>query len=400
MSRKNVREVLIAGAGPAGLGAALFLRERAIDVQVVDPGERPSDDELAVVLHRDVAQMLADAGVAFELEHEARAIESISIFDGARWVGEADLAGASPFRGVPIAVPRWLLCKKLELALRRRGGKVAWNHRLARVEVASDHVRAEIDALELDGAGYAYAVTEKIVARSSTRQPAYLVAADGRESVVRTQLGIPMHAIAAPEVTASFEVELDRDPGTGARIVTGDAIATIWPLVGRALRITFHLPIDALAFDLPSLARAHLPGAPLPIVRVRRQQIERRTPAIAERPSFGPAWLLGDAARTLSSAASQPVNQGLRDAHRLASALAQVLRIYDDSAPLAAYAIAIQRATRREVEHAPAYLAHVPARGPDLDEIVRQLGGRDGVRLKNAMNWAAQPPGNVGSSRP
>jgi 2-polyprenyl-6-methoxyphenol hydroxylase-like FAD-dependent oxidoreductase len=403
MSRKNDHRVLIAGAGPAGLSAALFLRERGLDVEVVDPGEMPAEDELAVVLHRDTVQRLADAGVDLDLDREARTIDKIAIFDGARWCADVELAGSSPFRGAPVVVPRWLLCKKLDAVLRNRGGKVGWNHRLARVEVALDRVYADVDALELDGAGYAFAVTEKIVSRTHAREPAYLIAADGRDSLVRTQLRVPVRAVSEAETTVAFEVDTERDPGHEARIVIADAATAIWPLPGRGLRITFHLPGDARvdvplgADELVALLRVHVPGMAVPFARVRRAALERRTPAIAERPNVGRAWLLGDAARVMPAAASQPLNQGVRDAHRLASALAQVLRDHDEPAPLAAYANAVRAVAARAADlgaaYAPGEHAHrfiaaqrrrilplVPARGPDLDDVARRLGLTTGSR--------------------
>jgi 2-polyprenyl-6-methoxyphenol hydroxylase-like FAD-dependent oxidoreductase len=397
MSRKNHRSVLIAGAGPAGLAAGLFLHERGVDVEIVDPGELPADDELAVVLHRDVVERLADAGITFYPGVDARLVESIGIYDRDRWHADGDLTAVPPSRGGPLVVPRWLLCKKLDALLRARGVEVGWNHRLARVDLEGERVIAEVDTLELDGAGYAYAVTEKIVARSARREPAFLIAADGDSSVVRQQLGIHARATAMPEVAASFELVLEHDAGHEARIILSDAATTaIWPLAEHGLRLTFHLPANALhgrrtvgRDDLIALLREHAPELRFRIGELARARLDFRVPAIAERANAGPVWLLGDAARALPLAASGSLNQGVRDAHALAAAITQTLR-HGSTEPLAHYASSARRAvaTGMDVgatyaagrvnryigEHAHRVLPHVPARGPDLDEVATKLG--------------------------
>ena len=398
MSRKNHRSVLIAGAGPAGLAAALFLHERGVDVEIVDPGELPSDDELAVVLHRDVVARLADAGITFDPGGEARVIESISIHDRDRWHADGDLTAMPPVRGAPLVVPRWLLCTKLDALLRARGVRVGWNHRLARVDVDGERVVAEVDTLALDGAGYAYAVSEKIVTRTARHEPAFLIAADGDASMVRQQLGIRTRAAALPEVAASFELASEHHPGHEARVVVSDAATlAIWPLPGNGLRLTFHLAADALhgertlgRDDLIALLREHAPDLRFRVGELARARLEFRVPAMAEATSAGPVWLLGDAARALPLAASGSLNQGVRDAHAMAAALAQTLR-HGAPEPLAQYAWNARRAAGIGMDvgatyhaaahgssfvgaHARRILPHVPARGPDLDEAATKLG--------------------------
>ena len=396
MTRKNHHSVLVAGAGPAGLAAALFLHERGLAVEIVDPGELPTSDELAVVLHRDVFERLADAGVELDLDREARPIESIAIHDRDRWPADLDLTAMPPQRATPVVVPRWILCAKLDAMLRHRGVRVGWNQRVARVDGDDRRVTAEIDTLDLDSAGYAYQVTEKIVTRTTHKAPMFLIAADGDASIVRQQLGIAARAIAAPEVTAAFELETEHDAGREARIIVGDdATVAIWPLPGKGLRLTFHLAGDALhgerrldRDDLIALLRAHAPDLRFRIGEIRRARLEFRVPAIAERPNVGPAWLLGDAARALPIAASAPLNQGVRDAHALAAAIAHVER-HGGSEPLARYATTARAAALIGLDVGAPYhgdartflgvnarriLPFVPARGPDLDEAARRLG--------------------------
>ena len=66
MARKDRHSVLVAGAGPAGLAAALFLRQRGVDVEVVDERWDAPDDDFHVILHPDVVERLDDAGARLD----------------------------------------------------------------------------------------------------------------------------------------------------------------------------------------------------------------------------------------------------------------------------------------------------------------------------------------------
>jgi len=396
MSRKNRSEVLIAGAGPAGLAAALSLRARQVDVEIVDPRTEASDDAFAVVLHRDSLQRLAQAGVLFDLQHEVGQIGQISIYDRAQGRAEAALAGQPPGFETAASVPHWLLCKQLEAALHGAGTKVRWNHRVARVEPASDSMHAYVESLDYDTVGYAVLVSERVVSGTAHRTPPYLIAADGRESLVRNQLRAGWRTIGEAATVADFEVDLDGVAAHEMQIVVGDAAMVTWPLPGHGLRITFHLPPDALPDleepgidDLGALLRAHAYGREPAVRALRRARVTRVAPAVVEPPTLR-AVFVGDAAHVLPAAASQELNQSLGEAQRLAGAIHDALRDHS-SAPVAGYAAEVRAAAAASIDlgagyrparHAEPFVAEayrrilplIPARGPDLDDVARQLG--------------------------
>jgi 2-polyprenyl-6-methoxyphenol hydroxylase-like FAD-dependent oxidoreductase len=396
--RKN-RQVLVAGAGPTGLAAAVFLRDRNIDVDIVDPHDRAPADDLAVILHADTVQQLADHGVQLGPPEQARAIEVVEVFDRDRWHASLPL-GRTTLTPAPVTViPMWRLCERLEHALGERGVKVRWNHRLARIDSHDEHVDAYVDVLDVDSTGYGAMQDEQIVVRTERYDVQYLIAADGRESVARTQLRIGWRPLAAAELMVAFEVDAGIDLGHELRIVLDEVATSIWPLPGGGLRLTFHLPLGSSQRPqagterdaLLALVRAHTPSLERQIRGLRGHRVVRVEPALAERPNLGHTWLLGHAAWTLPLAASQSLNQGLHEAAALASSIALAVRDHAAHEPLERHARNSQAAARWTASIGDAYDARgdaddfvassyrrllplLPALGPSLDPIVRPLG--------------------------
>ena len=67
MRLKRDCQVLVTGAGPVGLFAALSLAERGIDVQIIDKEWRGSSHSYALALHPEALRLLDALGAAKEL---------------------------------------------------------------------------------------------------------------------------------------------------------------------------------------------------------------------------------------------------------------------------------------------------------------------------------------------
>lgn len=399
MSRKNNEQVLISGAGPAGLAAGIFLREANLDVTIIDPHVCATDERLAVILHPDTVQRLADVDIVVEVPGESRRVAKIALYDRMRWRADVTLHPRPA-----VILPLWLLCKKLETGLRDRGVKVRWKHRLCRVDVHGDAVDADVDLIDVDTGGYAVAVDEGVVVWTQHLHPGFLIAADGRDSPVRQQLGVRTKPIAAPELVAAFEVDTPFALDDEMRVVVGDGSCVMWPLPDGGLRLTFELraddPIlaphlrDGVAIDqrdLAELLAIHVPWFDAPIGAIRRWHLERVQPAVAERARLGRACFVGESAHVLPAVASQALNLGLREAHDVASTLARVLGqhgapgLIDEQVTAclsdAIGAARVADAYYPDVEVDPFVAASyrrilplIPASGPDLDDAARQLG--------------------------
>ena len=70
-----MKPILIVGAGPTGLAAALFLHERGVRVRVIDRAAMPSQQSKALAINRRSLELLRRTGVSSSLTeiHAARA---------------------------------------------------------------------------------------------------------------------------------------------------------------------------------------------------------------------------------------------------------------------------------------------------------------------------------------
>ncbi|HLJ75923.1 MAG TPA: FAD-dependent monooxygenase [Acidobacteriaceae bacterium] len=113
-------DVLIAGGGPAGLAAAIALRQRGADVLVADALRPPIDKPCGEGLMPDSRRELARLGVELDERHGAR-------FSGIRFSdGHAQVTAQFP-RGVGLGVRRPLLHQLLLERAAELGVHMAWN---------------------------------------------------------------------------------------------------------------------------------------------------------------------------------------------------------------------------------------------------------------------------------
>jgi flavin-dependent dehydrogenase len=112
-------DVLIAGGGPAGLAAAIALRQRGANVLVVDGQQPPIDKACGEGLMPDCRQALAQLGVDLEARHGAE-------FAGIQFADEAARVSARFPHGAGLGVRRTVLHQALLERAAAVGVRMVW----------------------------------------------------------------------------------------------------------------------------------------------------------------------------------------------------------------------------------------------------------------------------------
>ena len=408
-------DVLVVGAGPVGMFAALSMARAGLAVEVIDEQVRQAGHSYAVGLHPGSVLLLDELGVLDRLLPHGQRIDSVVLHaECGEMERRVSLAGLTGGRSFGLAVPQTHLEAELQRALERRHVKVRWNHRLADLDADQDPPAAAVERLGREGSGYGYAVNVTVVDRRQVLHPRFVVGADGHRSTVAARLGIAAEPRRPAQTFAAFEVELgDSVASDELQILLGQqTVDAIWPLPEGWFRCTFELrdprivgperfkdravwsvATPELAALLARLMAERAPWLPAPR-RVGWTAVTRFERRVA--PSWGRnrTWLIGDAAHLASPLGSHSLNRGLREAEALAGSIAAICGGGAGDAALPAWA---ERA-RAEWEwmfaaqahcadvwlapYAEALLPALPATGDALRELIARTGlvaARDGV---------------------
>ena len=170
---------------------------------------------------------------------------------------------------------------------------------------------------------------------STTFRAKFLVGCDGRQSSVRTELGIAFPGKDYPQRFLLSDVEMDDAPGLEGHefysMVEEDRFLLIIHLQGKLWRV-YHSasdikPEDATTETLERVWREMFPDGVIPeAVKWKDPGYFSLSCCLADTYRSGRCLLAGDAAHCHSPAGGQGMNTGLQDAGNLAWKLAAVLK--------------------------------------------------------------------------
>ncbi|MFG1702754.1 FAD-dependent oxidoreductase [Nonomuraea sp. M3C6] len=305
-------EVLVVGAGPAGLTAAVVLTQLGHDVVIVDGQAEGANTSRAAVVHSRTVELLEPYGVSEALTARGVHTPRFTIRDRDR------LLVRVPFDGLPTRYPYTLMVSQADTEA----------FLLARLqELGAKVLRpALVTAVEQDASG----VTATLDDGRSLRA-AYLVGADGMHSVVREQAGIGFGGGTYAESFTLADVRLSGGVPLDEVILyfSPDGLVVLAPLPDGLYRIV--ATVDEAPHDpdvafvqrlLDTRGPQAVPAVVKEVVWGSRFRVHHR---IADTYRKGRVLLAGDAAHVHSPAGGQGMNLGIEDAVLLGETLAKVL---------------------------------------------------------------------------
>ncbi len=325
--------VLIAGAGPVGLTAALVLGRAGIRVTVFERGADFAEDLRASTWHPPTLDMMAELGLITDIlraglvarytQHRDRKTGAIAEFDMELLRGETD----HPYR--------------------IQYEQFKYTRLLARHLAALPHVRIVFGAKVLDLTQTADAVALRVESGEgiATHRGDYVIGADGSWSAVRQSIGIDFEGFTFPErfyvATTNFDFAevLDR-----LCFVNYIADTDEWMVLLRVLgswRVLFPTGESESDDEVMSDARTQQRlqavwkrAEPYDTVHRTIYKVHQR---VAAGYRQGRAFLAGDAAHINNPLGGMGMNGGLHDAINLARKLVAIERGEADAAVLELY---------------------------------------------------------------
>jgi 2-polyprenyl-6-methoxyphenol hydroxylase-like FAD-dependent oxidoreductase len=314
--------VLIIGAGPSGLFAAVELARHGIAARLVERAPVPAREARATALQPATLEILASAGLLDEVLDSSVHVRYARVFDaGLRPLSETPFAGIGCPWEFQCSLPQWRTEQILAGRLAALGGAVERGVAAVSLEDRPEGVRV--------GLRMADGRTESVTAD-------WVIGAGGAHSVTRQSMAGELAGTTYPGTALVAEVAvasgLPRDGS--ALIAAADGYVLLAPLpqerwitfIGdlhddEARRLADHGPAGLVAEFMARRA-----GSSVRVQDVGWSAAFRMHRRAARQLAGNRRFLLGDAGHLSSPFGGEGLNSGLHDAHNLAWKLALDLR--------------------------------------------------------------------------
>ena len=292
---------LIVGAGPVGLGAALFLAKQGLIARVVEMRDKPSKESKALAVNPRTLDLLETTGITRQMLGLGLPIRGVCFRRQTRVVGSLSFTGIHRKYPFMLALSQATTERLLAEALEAAGGRVEWGVKMVDCQSAADRVEAVLEPAD-GGSPEVFPCP-------------WLLAADGAHSVARERLGIDFKGTSFAEkwhlADVPLRTELAADYAHVFLLAAG-ALLFMIRVVDPELAKRPGEPVWRVLGNRPQplaqLIQAEQAGPPL---WTSSFHISHRISATLAKAGV---YLAGDAAHIHSPLGARGMNLGLEDA--------------------------------------------------------------------------------------
>lgn len=312
-------DVLIVGAGPTGLTAALVLAQSGVRVRVVERDAGPIDESRAVIVHGRTQEFFDKLGLVDEALEKGQPIDGVHILVNGQERGHMPIRGKeseTPYH-LPLVFEQSKTQRLLIAGLERAGVAVEWSTEFLGLSQNEGGVTA----------------TLRLKDQEETVHARYLIGADGARSPVRRGVGIGFEGTTYEH--AFFLADVDVDWARGHEQIyaniTKDHFIQFFPMYGdKNFRIIGTLTPEQSGWENVSLDDVQKivseSGVEATLSNDRWTALYRIHKRHVKRFREGRVFLAGDSAHIHSPAGGQGVNMSVQDSVNLAWKLAAVVK--------------------------------------------------------------------------
>ncbi|MGI9534244.1 MAG: FAD-dependent oxidoreductase [Thermodesulfobacteriota bacterium] len=284
---QNQKQVLIVGAGPTGLTAAVELSRLGLVPKIIDHKDAPSPLSRAVGIMPASLNILTPSGVTDHLVEEGIKMRFAQIFKIDKRLARIALNGGHPDWGFAIALAQDRTEHALIEGLKRFGGSVEFESELTGIRQEGERVFVNIN-------------------NGPDEEYDYVLGADGIHSATRNLLGIDYPGFDLPETWSIADV---------------DAVNWPYPEAGTICilpksEVAFIVPLETNRYRIVSNTEDALATLPLKLEVTNKHREGQFTISIRQVKEYrkGNVFLAGDAAHCHSPAGGRGMNLGIADA--------------------------------------------------------------------------------------
>lgn len=286
---------LIVGAGPTGLAAALFLRERGIPARIIDAKAAPSIHSKALGVNARTLDLLESTGVTDTMLDQGQIMRSLNLWRPDRKLATLTLGGIDHPYPFMVILSQAESERLLTEALADRNTTVERGISLTDIKTSADGITATLSNGEV-------------------LHPSVVLGADGAHSTVRKTLdrGFPGSSYPEPWYLCDARLTTTLDPTSPHAFLLDDGALLFFPIKGDLWRIVSNVPAPL----------THVPVGTT-VGAIAWESDFGFSHRIADTLYADNVCLAGDAAHIHSAVGARGMNLGIEDAYVFAALVAE-----------------------------------------------------------------------------